>query len=396
MRRLVPALALLLAACGPAQVAGPVPPEWSREQIASLRQWLAAAPQEALPLFDTTALDNAGGLWRGQAADLAATELALRLARAHFKGCANPVERGGWRIPDDADDGEIERRLRAALASDKNLDRFFVQVRPNHPEYTALQATYAAETDADRRITLARNLERWRWMPRDLGEQYVLVNIPAFEVGLWRQGERAQSWPAVVGKPSTATPVFASAITHVIVNPWWEIPKSIVAENGGGMRGRSYVRTAGGHWRQRPGPGNSLGQMKVSMANPYDVYLHDSPAKSLFGHSRRAYSHGCVRVGDALGFAATLLDGVTTRRRIDQLAGLAEPERPRMTLASLAPPEPEPLKTETMALPKALPVYIAYFTAGRRADGTMRIENDVYGRDMLIADPSDPHRQCSL
>lgn len=231
MRRLVPALALLLAACGPAQVAGPVPPEWSREQIASLRQWLAAAPQEALPLFDTTALDNAGGLWRGQAADLAATELALRLARAHFKGCANPVERGGWRIPDDADDGEIERRLRAALASDKNLDRFFVQVRPNHPEYTALQATYAAETDADRRITLARNLERWRWMPRDLGEQYVLVNIPAFEVGLWRQGERAQSWPAVVGKPSTATPVFASAITHVIVNPWWEIPKSIVAEN---------------------------------------------------------------------------------------------------------------------------------------------------------------------
>lgn len=375
-------------------------PGWSRGQISSLKQWLAAAPQEALPALDTSALDNAGGLWSGDAANRAATELALKLARAHLNGCANPVERGGWRIPDDKGDGTVEASLRQALSSDANLDHFFASVRPKHPEYTALQAAYVAETDPNRRITLARNLERWRWMPRELGENYVLVNIPAFEVGLWRQSERVQSWPAVVGKPATATPVFASTITHVIVNPWWEIPPSIVAENGGRFSSRGgYVRTASGHWRQKPGRGNSLGQMKLSMFNPYNIYLHDSPAKSLFSHTRRAYSHGCVRVrvSDALGFAATLLDGTMTRNQIDRLAGLAKPDQaaPRMTLAGLAPPEPEPLKTASLALPEALPVYIAYFTAGRRADGTLAIESDVYGRDMLVGDPSNPQRQCN-
>lgn len=396
MRGIAPALVLLLAACGPAQDDGPSAPGWSRTQIASLRQWLAAAPQEALPLFDTASLDAAGGLWSGDRANRAATDLALKLARAHLNGCANLVERGGWRIPGDKDDGELEARLRRALANSGNLDSFFGAVRPNHPEYVALQSAYLAETDANRRITLARNLERWRWMPRQLGDDYVMVNIPAFEVGLWRQTERVKSWPAVVGKPATATPVFGSTITHVIVNPWWEIPPSIVAENGGRFSARGgYVRTASGHWRQKPGPGNSLGQMKVSMANPYNIYLHDSPAKSLFGHSRRAYSHGCVRVSDALGFAATLLERVATRKQIEQIAGLAKPDTPRLTLASLGPAEPSPLKTTTMALPQGLPVYIAYFTAGRRADGTMAIENDVYGRDMLIADPTDPHRQCS-
>ncbi len=398
MRSAAPALALLLGACAGAPATGPEAPAWTRGQIASLRHWLAAAPEEALPRFDAAALDAAAGLWSGDAANRAATELALKLARAHLKGCANPVERGGWRIPDDKDDGTVEASLREALASDADLDHFFASVRPQHPEYTALQAAYVAETDANRRITLARNLERWRWMPRDLGENYVLVNLPAFEVGLWRQGERAQSWPAVIGKTSSATPVFASTITHVVINPWWEIPPSIVAENGGRFSSRGgYVRTASGHWRQKPGPGNSLGRMKLAMANPYNIYLHDTPAKGLFSQSRRAYSHGCVRVSDALGFAATLLEGAMTRRQVDRLADLAKPgaAAPRMALAGLAPPEPEPLKTANVALPQSLPVYITYFTAGRRADGTLRIEEDVYGRDMLVGDPSDPQRQCS-
>lgn len=398
MRNLAPAFALLLAACGSAQGDGPLAPSWSRSQIASLKQWLAAAPQEALPSFDTAALDEAGGLWSGEAANRAATDLALALARAHLHGCANAVERGGWRIPGDADNDAEEASLRHALENDANLDHFFAKLRPSHPDYAALQAAYAVETDPNRRITIARNLERWRWMPRELGSDYVLVNTPAFEVGLWRQGERVKSWPAVVGKPSTATPVIAATITHVIVNPWWEIPPSIVAENGGRFSARGgYVRTSSGHWRQKPGPGNSLGRMKLAMLNPYNIYLHDSPARGLFSHSRRAYSHGCVRVSDALGFAATLLEGVTTRNQLERMAGLSRPVEtaPRMALASLGKPEPEPLKTATMALPQALPVYIAYFTAGRRADGTLAIESDVYGRDMLIADPTDPRKQCS-
>ena len=92
----------------------------------------------------------------------------------------------------------------------------------------------------------------------------------------------------------------------------------------------------------KAGPRQLLGQMKLAMTNPYNVYLHDSPAKCLFSHTRRAYSHGCVRVGDALGFAATLLEGNMTRRQIDTLAGFAKPDlaAPRMALAGLAPPRP--------------------------------------------------------
>lgn len=377
---------------------GPLPPSWSRGQIASLRQWLAAAPDEALPRFEAKGLDDATGLWHGEAADREATELALKLARAHLRGCANPVERGGWRIPDDPDADALESKLREALANDANLDRFFESLRPGHPEYAALQAAYTAETDPNRRITIARNLERWRWMPRDLGADYVLVNVAAFEVGLWRQGERVKSWPVVVGKTSSPTPVFAATISHVVLNPWWEIPPSIVAENGGRFSARKgYVRTASGHWRQRPGPGNSLGRMKLSMFNPYNVYLHDTPAQSLFSHPSRAYSHGCVRVSDALGFAATLLEGVMSRDQVDRVAGLSKPDRSaqRMALAGAGAEEPEPLRTTNVALPKPLPVYIAYFTAGRRADGTLAIERDVYGRDMLIGDPSNPQRQCA-
>ena len=398
MRSAMPALVLMLGACSGAPASGPAPPGWSRSQIASLKQWLAAAPEEALPGFDTRELEAAAGSWSGDAANRAATDLALKLARAHLHGCANLVERGGWRIPDDVDNGEVEAGLRRALASDADLDRFFATVRPRHPDYTALQAAYAAESDPNRRITLARNLERWRWMPRDLGTDYVLVNVASFEVGLWRQGARVQSWPAVVGKPSTATPVFGATITHVILNPWWEIPRSIVAENGGRFSARGgYLRTASGHWRQQPGPANSLGRMKLSMPNPYDVYLHDSPAKSLFGHSRRAYSHGCVRVGDALGFAASLLEGAKSRKQIEQLAGRGKPDRagPRRALAALGPEELEAIKTATVPLQQGLPVYIAYFTAGRRADGTLAIESDVYGRDMLIGDPADPQRVCN-
>ena len=395
MRSLAPAFALLLAACGSAQGDGPVAPSWSRSQIASLKQWVAAAPDEGLPRFDTAALDAAAGSWSGEAANRAATDLALALARAHLHGCANVVERGGWRIPGDKDDDAQEASLRLALATDADLDRFFGRLRPSHPDYAALQAAYAVESDPNRRITIARNLERWRWMPRELGADYVLVNIPAFEVGFWRQGERVKSWPAVVGKPSTATPVFSSTITHVVINPWWEIPPSIVAENGGRFSSRGgYVRTSSGHWRQKPGPGNSLGRMKLSMFNPYNIYLHDTPAKSLFSHSRRAYSHGCVRVSDALDFAATLLEGVASRSQIDRMVGLAGAGGSVQRTAS-GPAEPEPLKTANMALSQSLPVYIAYFTAGRRADGTLAIESDVYGRDLLIADPSDPRKQCS-
>ena len=327
----------------------------------------------------------------------AATALAERLATAHLRGCAAPGERNSWLIDDKPDSADLRTRLRQSLDSDDNLDRFFAALKPAHPQYAALQAAFAAETDPARRLTLARNLERWRWMPQSLGEDYVLANVPQFEVGLWRRGEQVQTWPAVVGKAATPTPTFASQIVSVTFNPWWEVPPSIVRE--GGISGRrGYVQTKSGRFRQPPGPRNALGMMKVEMPNSHAVYLHDTPSRGLFTAAFRAYSHGCVRVGDAIGFAATLLEGVRSRDQIDVLAGIKKPgaeaklSRTKALLAEVQ--EPEPVKTVNVPLPAKLPVYIAYFTAAARKDGTLSFAKDVYRRDEAIADPSDPERRC--
>jgi murein L,D-transpeptidase YcbB/YkuD len=119
------------------------------------------------------------------------------------------------------------------------------------------------ETDIARRAALARNMERWRWMPRSLGRDYVFVNAAALEAGLWRQGKGVGTWKVIVGKRSTPTPVFSATITGVIFNPSWEIPASIVREKRDNSPARlGYVR-ANGRDRQRPGPNNALGQMKL-------------------------------------------------------------------------------------------------------------------------------------
>lgn len=400
MKRLLPLL--LLASCSRTPD-DPTLPQWSKEQIESLKRWAQSAPQDALPRFDTGELQRAAEGWDGVVKRRAATELAERLATAHLRGCAAPGERNSWLIDDKDDSADLRGRLRQALETDDNLDGFFAGLRPAHPQYAALQTAFAAETDQARRQVLARNLERWRWMPQSLGEDYVLANVAHFEVGLWRGGEEVQTWPTVVGKASTPTPTFASQIVSVTFNPWWEVPPSIVRE--GGIAGRrGYVMTKSGRYRQPPGPRNALGKMKVEMPNRHAVYLHDTPSRGLFSAAFRAYSHGCVRVGDAIGFAAALLKDKHTRDQVDVLAGIKRPEeignlsRPqdrRTPQALLAKPEqPEPIKTVNVPLPTKLPVYIAYFTAAARKDGAVGLAKDVYRRDDAIADPSNPERRC--
>ncbi|MFI4982045.1 MAG: L,D-transpeptidase family protein, partial [Nevskiales bacterium] len=268
---------------------------------------------------------------------------------------------------------------------------------------------YVAETDPDRRLTLARNLERWRWMPQSLGEDYVLVDIPRFEVGLWRRGEPVQTWPAVVGKVSTPTPVFAAQIQSVTFNPWWYVPPSII--RSGGVGKLSYVHLPGGAVKQPPGPRNALGKMKIEMPNPYSVYMHDTPARGLFTQAYRAYSHGCVRVGDAMGFAATLLADRYSRKQVDRLAGIPTPQqRAAMARMSIPPqqpgqipdnagapasPWPDEYKTQSVALPVKLPVYVAYFTAAAGPDGTLKFSPDLYKHDPAISDPATAGRGCT-
>lgn len=365
LKRSVAALAFILLAA--ADVPPPAAPLWNADSIAKLRSWVSAAPDDALPRPDSAALDRAIASGDPAAIDAAATALALKLARMHLLGAAPAGERAGWKIPDSDRSIKVEDQLAVALSAGR-IDDFFAGQRPLHPDYAVLRDTWRAETDPAKRRTLARNMERWRWLPLSLGQDYLLVNAAAFEATRWQGGRRAGTWRVIVGKTSTPTPVFSAMITGVNFNPWWNVPSNIVRESVGGLirrspataRARGYV-WSGGSVRQKPGPNNALGQMKLVMPNPYSVYLHDTPNRELFGRDVRAFSHGCVRVGDALGLAENLLAGVKTRPEIDALVASRQ--------------------TVTISLARPVPVYIAYFTAGTRADGSLAFYDDIYGRD---------------
>ena len=188
---------------------------------------------------------------------------------------------------------------------------------------------------------------------------------------------RVSTWKVIVGKASTPTPVFDTAITGVTFNPWWNVPASIVRESVGALvrRNPSVARARGYVWsdgriRQKPGPGNALGQMKLVMPNRFSVYMHDTPNKSLFEEEVRAFSHGCIRTGDAMGYAATLLEGIKTREEVDAIVASQ--------------------KTTTVDLARPMPVYIAYFTVATDSTGELKIQPDLYQRDARMSSVSVP------
>jgi len=370
MKRRLFALIALLACCGATAPPAPIP-GWTPAQIAVLRHWVTAAPEDALPVPSVTELDHAVAGTDKPAIDRAATALALRLGRLHLLGSTALADRRGWHVVDTDTAVDLPARLAQALGgagTDAALDQFFTGLQPEGADYAALRAGLATEKDPARHATLAINMERWRWLPMSLGSDFVLVNAARFEVGLWRQGHQVGVWPVVVGKPKKQTPAFSAQVTGVIVNPWWDVPNDIARESIGALvrrhpklaRQRGYVRI-GGHYRQAPGPDNSLGRMKLVMANPYQIYLHDTPEQQLFSHDVRAFSHGCIRVKDAIGFAATLLQGVKTREEIDAVVASGQ--------------------TTTIGLAQPIPVYVTYFTAGTAADGTLVFVPDIYHRD---------------
>jgi L,D-transpeptidase YcbB len=373
-KRFIPlALVLLFSSSAPAQN-----PQlhWTAEQIGHLRDWLRAAPQEGLVLPTVPGLESAVATGDSARIDQAMTTLALTLARAYLLGCSGTQERAGWRIGENDKAIDLSARLAAALARN-DVDGFYAALRPRSTDYEALRKALLSETDAKRRALLIRNLERWRWLPLDMGHRYLLVNAAGFEVGLWEDGRRVARWRVIVGKPSTPTPVFSATVTGVTINPWWDVPPSIVAESVGRLtrrspaeaRRRGYV-WGNGSYRQRPGPGNALGLMKLVMPNPYRVYLHDTPNKALFEQPVRAFSHGCIRVDKALTLAARLLG---------------------------RPVDAEVTRGATVTLPIAdpLPVYVTYFTADVSEAGDVEYHGDIYGRDARMGDSGNPAAPCA-
>lgn len=235
------------------------------------------------------------------------------------------------------------------------------------------------------------NMERWRWMPPELGDFRVMVNIPEFRLAVMRGQEITHTTRVVVGKNKHQTPVFSDEIEHVVVNPYWNVPSSIarneiapkLVENPGYIARNNMELLSGGRvidasavdWsetsvnqfriRQRPGRGNALGTVKFLFPNRHAVYLHDTPSKSLFSRSYRAYSHGCVRVHNPWEFAQALLA-----------------EEPNLSRASLESQRGS--KERWNNLDTHVPVHIMYFTLRVSEDGTIRSYGDVYGHNKKL------------
>ncbi len=234
-------------------------------------------------------------------------------------------------------------------------------------------------------------MERWRWEPENFGDFHVEVNIPEFTVWIMKDGKPVHTTRAVVGTPKNQTAIFSDSIRHIVVNPYWNVPSSIAtneirphlianpyyldSQNMEMLSGGKVINAAAIDWtttninnfhiRQKPGPGNSLGKIKFLFPNQHDIYLHDTPSKSLFSRTFRAYSHGCVRVENPMDFAHALLE--------------LEPSLSRETLeASFGP------KERWFNLEHKIPVHISYFTLRVDEDGTIRSYGDVYGANKKL------------
>jgi L,D-transpeptidase YcbB len=229
-------------------------------------------------------------------------------------------------------------------------------------------------TVEERIAEMKLNLDRWRWLPNELGERFVMVNIAGFELEVVDAGRTVESMNVVVGRLDRQTPVFADSIQFVVVNPYWNVPNGIFEKDvrpkmqqDPGYLARNNMEMVNGRVRQKPGPRNALGRYKFLFPNEFDVYLHDSPDRHLFSRTSRDFSSGCIRLERPEDFARLLLD-MQTDRGSSQLDGLLTNWSERW-----------------IKLDRTLPVYLLYFTAWVEEDGTVRFHHDVYNRDEKLA-----------
>ncbi|WP_162841526.1 L,D-transpeptidase family protein [Salaquimonas pukyongi] len=244
-------------------------------------------------------------------------------------------------------------------------------------------------------------MERLRWLPDDLGSRHVLVNQPAYRATYVNGGKVQLAMNVVVGKPSNQTSFFSDTIEVVEVNPYWNVPRSILVNemlgkiraNPGYLSARNYEVVSGGKprdphsvdWyspegyksvyiRQRPGSGNALGELKILFPNEHAIYMHDTPAKKLFSRSRRAYSHGCIRLADPRAMAAAVLQ--TSQEQVgNYIAGG---------------------QNRSIPVKNKLPVYVSYFTAWPDDEGNVGYYADVYGRDKALIEALERTREMRL
>ena len=362
----------------------PPPPFWRPDQARALLNYIYTIGREGLNPYDYGPDGLLAAIASNDPAVLAkeATDrfdkLSSDLALGHVRGEA----RIGWHLVDNDLDDVRQRALLVAALNENRIPDALDGLLPTHPQYGALKSalTITPRTDVDKLNKIRLNMDRWRWLPRDLGQKYIIVNVPSYYATLVENGVTRWKTRAVAGAMKTPTPQLNATAVGVILNPWWEVPKSISPEVAG-KPGYVAVKGKDGkvqRWRQPPGPTNALGMLKFVMYNEQNIYLHDTNAKSRFNSQIRAASHGCIRTKDVLELATMLLGDDN---------GEWTPERIQATLAEK--------KTVQANFVKPLPVYIVYFSAAANVDGSIVRYEDVYRRDSkVIADLLDQDGQA--
>ena len=301
-----------------------------------------------------------------------------------------------WLVPPKKED--LAARLDRAVSTMK-IGETLEELAPTHPQYKGLQMALAAEKEhPDGHIDqLKMNLERWRWAPRDLGDRYILVNVPAYQMQVMEHDKPVLAMRVIVGAKDTPTPLFSDEMRYVVFSPYWNIPESIIKKETlphmvkdpdylernhievVGTNGKDVMDPKAVDWsdeskveklrfRQEPGPENALGLVKFIFPNHFNVYLHDTPNDRLFSKPTRALSHGCIRVQNPVALAEYVLR-----------------DRPEWTdeeisMAMNAKSE------QAVTLKEPLPVHIGYWTAWVEPDGkTVTYTDDPYGIDAAHA-----------
>jgi murein L,D-transpeptidase YcbB/YkuD len=251
---------------------------------------------------------------------------------------------------------------------------------------------------AERAAQLRRALERWRWLPRNLGDHYILVNTAGFELAVVEGGEAVLRMRSINGTPDQATPSFTATLQTLIINPYWYVPQRIARDrlwpraqrNTGYLaeRGFRVFDTRNRDWqeldptrldwkringddtnvrlRQEPGPKNLMGRLSFVFPNPFDIFLHDTPDRALFERDVRTFSEGCVRIENAMALA------LHTLRQT--------PEWNEMRIQE----EIDALHHRNLKLPEPIPVYVLYLPSWVDADRQVQFRSDVYRRETVL------------
>ncbi|MGE0767335.1 MAG: L,D-transpeptidase family protein [Hyphomicrobiaceae bacterium] len=287
------------------------------------------------------------------------------------------------------------------IATAAEPDAYLRKFHPQHPQFELLRQRYLAVRDdaapkkgpseAER---ILANMEEWRWMPADLGKFHAWVNIPEQLLRVVRDGRVINTERIVVGKPNAQTPIFSHEMKHLIFHPFWGVPDSIKTNEllpallkGRDILGRQNLRLQLDgkdvdprrydwtrtdirrfHVYQPPSSGNALGVVKFMFPNKHAVYMHDTPSKSLFKASVRAFSHGCMRVQDPIRFAELILeeDKGMSPEKVRALARPGAPENNQINLS------------------QHIPVHMVYFTMWIGEGGKVESFKDIYGHEERI------------